>query len=71
MSLPETARWEYNHQVEEGSLTRTRTRTLTPALALALTLTLALTLNPTPNQVEEGSPEAEIMDAFKNPREWA
>jgi len=35
MSLPETARWEYNHQVEEGS------------------------------------PEAEIMDAFKNPREWA
>uniref|UniRef100_X5CWZ4 coproporphyrinogen oxidase n=2 Tax=Eukaryota TaxID=2759 RepID=X5CWZ4_9EUKA len=35
MSLPETARWEYNHQPEEGS------------------------------------PEAEIMDAFKNPREWA
>ena len=35
MSLPETARWEYNHQVKEGS------------------------------------PEAEIMDAFKNPREWA
>jgi len=35
MSLPETARWEYNHQVEEGS------------------------------------PEAEILDAFKNPREWA
>jgi len=34
MSLPETARWEYNHQVEEGS------------------------------------PEAEILDAFKNPREW-
>jgi len=34
MSLPETARWEYNHQVKEGS------------------------------------PEAEIMDAFKNPREW-
>jgi len=34
MSLPETARWEYNHQVEEGT------------------------------------PEAEIMDAFKNPRDW-
>uniref|UniRef100_A0A7S3AIS1 coproporphyrinogen oxidase n=1 Tax=Haptolina ericina TaxID=156174 RepID=A0A7S3AIS1_9EUKA len=34
MSLPETARWEYNHQVEEGS------------------------------------PEAEIMDCFKNAREW-
>jgi len=34
MSLPETARWEYNHS---------------PA---------------------EGTPEAEIMDAFKNPREW-
>jgi len=34
MSLPETARWEYNHQVEEGS------------------------------------PEAEIMDAFKNSRDW-
>jgi len=34
MSLPETARWEYNHQV-------------TP-----------------------GTPEADIMDAFKNPREW-
>ena len=34
MSLPETARWEYNHQVVEGS------------------------------------PEAEIMDCFKNPREW-
>jgi len=34
MSLPETARWEYNHQVEPGS------------------------------------PEAEILDAFKNPREW-
>jgi len=34
MSLPETARWEYNHQVEEGS------------------------------------PEADILDAFKNPREW-
>ena len=34
MSLPETARWEYNHQVEEGT------------------------------------PEADIMDAFKNPREW-
>mgnify|MGYP002823505237 CR=1 FL=1 len=34
MSLPETARWEYNHS---------------PA---------------------EGSPEAEILDAFKNPREW-
>jgi len=34
MSLPETARWEYNHQVEEGS------------------------------------PEADIMDAFKNPRDW-
>merc|ERR1719217_1920178 len=31
MSLPETARWEYNHKVEEGT------------------------------------PEAEIMDAFKNP----
>jgi len=35
MSLPETARWEYNHKVEEGT------------------------------------PEADIMDAFKNPREWA
>ena len=34
MSMPEGARWEYDHQV-------------TP-----------------------GSPEAEIMDAFKNPREW-
>ena len=34
MSLPETARWEYNHQVEEGT------------------------------------PEADILDAFKNPREW-
>jgi len=34
MSLPETARWEYNYKVEEGS------------------------------------PEAEIMDAFKNPRDW-
>uniref|UniRef100_A0A7S2U5M9 coproporphyrinogen oxidase n=1 Tax=Lotharella oceanica TaxID=641309 RepID=A0A7S2U5M9_9EUKA len=34
MSLPETARWEYNHQVEEGS------------------------------------PEAEILDVFKNPRDW-
>ena len=34
MSLPETARWEYNHQMEEGS------------------------------------PEAEMMDAFKNPRDW-
>lgn len=34
MSLPETARWEYNAKVEEGS------------------------------------PEADIMDAFKNPREW-
>ena len=34
MSLPETARWEYNHKVEEGS------------------------------------PEADILDAFKNPREW-
>jgi coproporphyrinogen III oxidase len=34
MSLPETARWEYDHQVKEGS------------------------------------PEAEIMDCFKNPREW-
>jgi len=34
MSLPETARWEYNHQVEEGT------------------------------------PEAEIMEAFKSPREW-
>jgi coproporphyrinogen III oxidase len=34
MSLPETARWEYDHQVEPGS------------------------------------PEAEILDAFKNPREW-
>lgn len=34
MSLPETARWEYNHQVAAGT------------------------------------PEAEIMDAFKNPREW-
>ena len=34
MSLPETARWEYNHQVAEGS------------------------------------PEADILDAFKNPREW-
>jgi len=35
MSLPETARWEYNHKV-------------TP-----------------------GSPEAEILDAFKTPRDWA
>jgi len=34
MSLPETARWEYNHKPEEGS------------------------------------PEADIMDAFKNPRDW-
>lgn len=34
MSLPETARWEYNHQVEEGS------------------------------------PEAEMLDVFKNPRDW-
>ena len=34
MSLPETARWEYNHKVEEGS------------------------------------PEAEALDAFKNPRDW-
>ena len=34
MSLPETARWEYNHKVAPGS------------------------------------PEAEIMDAFKNPRDW-
>mmetsp|Transcript_685 Transcript_685/g.1291 ORF Transcript_685/g.1291 Transcript_685/m.1291 type:complete len:342 (+) Transcript_685:509-1534(+) len=34
MSLPETARWEYDHHPEEGS------------------------------------PEAEIMDAFKHPREW-
>jgi len=34
MSLPETARWEYNHQVKPGS------------------------------------PEAEIMDCFKSPREW-
>ena len=34
MSLPETARWEYNHKVAEGT------------------------------------PEADIMDAFKNPREW-
>jgi len=34
MSLPETARWEYNQKPEEGS------------------------------------PEADIMDAFKNPREW-
>lgn len=34
MSLPETARWEYNHSPEVGS------------------------------------PEADIMDAFKNPREW-
>lgn len=34
MSLPETARWEYDHQVEPGS------------------------------------PEAEAIDAFKNPREW-
>jgi coproporphyrinogen III oxidase len=34
MSLPETARWEYNHQPEAGS------------------------------------PEAEIMDAFKHAREW-
>jgi coproporphyrinogen III oxidase len=34
MSLPETARWEYNHQPEPGS------------------------------------PEAEIMDAFKHAREW-
>ncbi len=34
MSLPVTARWEYNHQVEEGT------------------------------------PEAEIMAAFKEPRDW-
>ena len=34
MSLPETARWEYNHQVVPGT------------------------------------PEADIMDAFKNPRDW-
>jgi coproporphyrinogen III oxidase len=34
MSLPETARWEYNHKVVEGT------------------------------------PEAEILDAFKNPRDW-
>lgn len=34
MSLPETARWEYN---------------------------------PT---IKEGSPEAEILDVFKNPRDW-
>ena len=34
MSLPETARWEYNHQVVPGS------------------------------------PEAEILDIFKNPRDW-
>ena len=34
MSLPETARWEYNHSPKDGT------------------------------------PEAEIMDAFKNPREW-
>mmetsp|Transcript_23267 Transcript_23267/g.50878 ORF Transcript_23267/g.50878 Transcript_23267/m.50878 type:complete len:376 (-) Transcript_23267:418-1545(-) len=34
MSLPETARWEYNHSPQPGS------------------------------------PESEIMDAFKNPREW-
>ena len=34
MSLPETARWEYNHKVEEGSR------------------------------------EADILDAFKNPRDW-
>mmetsp|Transcript_14402 Transcript_14402/g.21884 ORF Transcript_14402/g.21884 Transcript_14402/m.21884 type:complete len:395 (+) Transcript_14402:27-1211(+) len=34
MSLPEKARWEYNHQIKEGS------------------------------------PEADIMDAFKNPRDW-
>ena len=34
MSLPETARWEYNHKVEEGSA------------------------------------EADILDAFKNPRDW-
>ena len=34
MSLPETARWEYNHKVQEGT------------------------------------PESDIMDAFKNPREW-
>ena len=34
MSLPETARWEYNMQPEMGS------------------------------------PEAEIMDAFKYPRDW-
>jgi len=34
MSLPETARWEYDHKVEEGS------------------------------------EEAKIMEAFKNPREW-
>mmetsp|Transcript_18710 Transcript_18710/g.33470 ORF Transcript_18710/g.33470 Transcript_18710/m.33470 type:complete len:250 (+) Transcript_18710:113-862(+) len=34
MSLPETARWEYDHKVEEGS------------------------------------PEAEMLDVFKNPRDW-
>jgi len=34
MSLPETARWEYNHKVKEDT------------------------------------PEADILDAFKNPREW-
>jgi coproporphyrinogen III oxidase len=34
MSLPETARWEYDHRPVEGS------------------------------------PEAEIMEAFKSPREW-
>lgn len=34
MSMPEGARWEYDHQVAPGS------------------------------------PEAEIMDAFKTPREW-
>jgi len=34
MSMPEGARWEYDHKVEPGS------------------------------------PEADIMDAFKNPREW-
>lgn len=34
MSLPETARWQYDFQPEEGS------------------------------------PEAEIMDVFKTPREW-
>lgn len=34
MSLPLTARWEYDHEIKEGS------------------------------------PEADILDAFKNPREW-